>query len=293
MNGEVVVGVAGTPSSEDAVRWGAEAARARGAHLVLVHAVGLPVSGYEGVWDDALGEGVAAMLTHQADVATAGRPDLVVRTEIDMQSPGQALTRRSETADLLVVGTRRTTPQHRVYSGSLAYQVVAGARCPVAVVPPSARVPENRVVVGADGSRDALAAVRAGAWEADRTGAVLQVVHAWREPTIVASVGWAPPELPSAVKDEERVVLGESTAGLAEEYPDLEVERTLVEADPSSALLAAAGTARLLVVGSHGRGGVARMLLGSVSHAMVLHAPCPVLVTRADRRERDGGHERR
>lgn len=285
MRSEVVVGVAGTPSSEDAVRWGAAAADARGADLVLVHAVGLPVAGYEGIWDDAAGQGVADMLAREAAVAAEGHPDLKVRTEIDMESPGLALTRRSETAALLVVGTRRTTPQHRVFSGSLAYQVVAGSQCPVGVVPPSSRVPENRVVVGADGSRDSLAAVRAAAREADRTGAVLHVVHAWKEPTVLASMGWVPPELPSSVKDEERVVLAESTAGLAEDYPDLEVERTLVEADPASALLTAAATARLLVVGSHGRGGVARMLLGSVSHAMVLHAPCPVLVARADRTE--------
>jgi nucleotide-binding universal stress UspA family protein len=290
MNGEVVVGVAGTPSSQDAVRWGADAAQARGVELVLVHAVGLPVAGYEGVWDDALNAGVSAMLAREAEVAGEAYPDLKVRTEVDMETPGRALTRRSGEASVLVVGTRRTTPQHRVYSGSLAYQVVAGARCPVVVVPPSVRVPENRVVVGADGSSEGLEAVRVAAREADRTGAVLQVVHAWREPTILASVGWVPPELPSAVKDEERVVLGESTAGLAEEYPDLEVERTLAEADPSSALLAAAALARLLVVGSHGRGGVARMLLGSVSHAMVLHSPCPVLVVRGNRKEKDDEH---
>lgn len=282
MVGEVVVGVTGRTSSADAVRWAADAALARRADLVLVHAVGLPVGGYESVWDDVLSAEVSAMLAREAEVAAQGRPDLAVRTEIDMDTPGRALTRRSETASLLVVGTRRTTPEHRVFSGSFAYQVVAGARCPVAVVPPSARVPENRVVVGADGSHDGLAAVRAAAHEADRTGAVLHVVHAWREPTAVASVGWVPPELASAVKDDERVVLAESTAGLAEQYPDLEIERTLVEADPSSALLTAAATARLLVVGSHGRGGVARMLLGSVSHAMVLHAPCPVLVARAE-----------
>lgn len=281
MSGEVVVGVAGTPSSEQAVRWAADAAQARGATLVVVHALGLPVSGFESVWDDAVGAGVQRMLAHEVEVATQDHPGLTVRTEIDLETPGRALTRRSDAARLLVVGTRRTTAAHRVYSGSFAYQVVAGSHCPVAVVPPSLRVPENRVVVGVDGSRDSVAAVAAAAQEADRAGASLQVVHAWQEPAVLASVGWVPPELPSAVQDEERVVLGESTAGLGEMYPDLEVERTLVQADAAAALLATCATARLVVVGSHGRGGVARMLLGSVSHALVLHAPCPVLVVRS------------
>jgi nucleotide-binding universal stress UspA family protein len=281
MSGEVVVGVTGTTSSASAIGWAAEQAVARRVPLVLVHAVGAVQTGTEPDWDDAIAAGAGELLAREAARVAAEHPGLDIRTEIEAQTPGRALTRRSATAHLVVVGTRRTTPARRVFSGSLAYQVVAGAHCPVAVVPPGAPPPENRVVVGADGSPESVAAVRAGAREADRLGAVLQVVHAWQEPTVLASVGWVPPELPSAVKDEERVVLAETTAGLGDEYPDLDVERTLIQADPASAMLAAAERARLVVVGSHGRGGVARMLLGSVSHALVLHAPGPVLVVRS------------
>jgi nucleotide-binding universal stress UspA family protein len=281
MSGEVVVGVTGTASSGSAIRWAADQAVARGVPLVLVHAVATSQTGTDAAWDDAIAAGAGELLAREAARVGVDHPGLDIRTEVEAQTPGRALTRRSATAHLVVVGTRRTTPARRVFSGSLAYQVVAGAHCPVAVVPPDTPAPENRVVVGADGSPESVVAVRAGAREADRLGAVLQVVHAWREPAVLASVGWVPPELPSAVKDEERVVLAEATAGLADRYPDLDVERTLVQADPSSAMLAAAERARLVVVGSHGRGGVARMLLGSVSHALVLHAPCPVLVVRA------------
>ena len=75
-------------------------------------------------------------------------------------------------------------------------------------------------------------------------------------------------------------MLAESVAGLGDRYPDLVVHQQLVQSQPAQALLDAAKGARLLVVGSRGLGGVARMLLGSVSHTLVLHPPCPVLVMR-------------
>lgn len=89
-----------------------------------------------------------------------------------------------------------------------------------------------------------------------------------------------PVDFADELRDAERLILAESVAGLAERYPDMVVHRVLVKDQPSQALIDAAAKARLLVVGSRGRHGVARALLGSVSHSVVLHAPCPVMVAR-------------
>lgn len=280
MSHEVVVGVDGTLSSRAAVRWGAEAAWARRADLVLVHATGRPAPGVDTAWDGMLEAEITTMLDHEAAQVRHDLPELKIRTEIDIETPARCLTRRSTTALLVVVGTRRMTAAQRVFSGSLAYQVVAGSHGAVAVVPPVTGPSENRVVVGADGSPDSVTAVRVGAQEADRIGAVLEVVHAWLEPAVVSGVTWVPPDIEDLTRDEERVVLSEAAAGLGEDFPDLEIERSLVQAQPAAALLAAASAARLLIVGSRGLHGVARMLLGSTSHAVVLHSPCPVLVVR-------------
>lgn len=280
MSHEVVVGVDGTLSSRGAVRWGAEAAWGRHAELVLVHATGRPAPGVDTAWDGMLEAEIITMLDHEAAQVRRELPELKIRTEIDIETPARCLTRRSTTALLVVVGTRRMTAAQRVFSGSLAYQVVAGSHSAVAVVPPITGPSENRVVVGADGSPDSVTAVRVGAQEADRIGAVLEVVHAWLEPAVVSGVTWVPPDIGDLTREEERVVLSEATAGLGEDFPDLEIERSLVQAQPAAALLAAASAARLLIVGSRGLHGVARMLLGSTSHAVVLHSPCPVLVVR-------------
>jgi nucleotide-binding universal stress UspA family protein len=59
-----------------------------------------------------------------------------------------------------------------------------------------------------------------------------------------------------------------------------EVLRTVLPGSPSVTLVDAAEGADLLVVGSHGRSGLSRLVLGSVAMACVNHAPCPVVVVR-------------
>ena len=63
-------------------------------------------------------------------------------------------------------------------------------------------------------------------------------------------------------------------------HPTLEIDRRVVVGDPVVALSDAADEASLLVVGSHGRGALARFLLGSVSHGMLAHLEGPTVVVR-------------
>jgi nucleotide-binding universal stress UspA family protein len=80
--------------------------------------------------------------------------------------------------------------------------------------------------------------------------------------------------------DSDSLVLSEALAGLAEEYPDLQVTPRLSRGLPVDALLTASSGARLLVVGTHGRHSTGQMWLGSVSHELVLALPCTVVVMR-------------
>jgi nucleotide-binding universal stress UspA family protein len=86
---------------------------------------------------------------------------------------------------------------------------------------------------------------------------------------------------PVLVNDEEQLVMAESMAGWSEKFPDVAVEHRVVRDHPVHALVGAADNARLLVVGSRGRGSLRSLLLGSVSHGVLHHATSPVAVVHA------------
>jgi nucleotide-binding universal stress UspA family protein len=75
-------------------------------------------------------------------------------------------------------------------------------------------------------------------------------------------------------------VLSERLAGYQERYPDVNVRRVLKRSSPAKSILEESKAAQLVVVGSHGRGGFAGMLLGSVSTSVAHAARVPVIVAR-------------
>ncbi|MCO4264224.1 universal stress protein [Pseudarthrobacter sp. MDT3-26] len=162
-----------------------------------------------------------------------------------------------------------------------ALQVVMVSDSPVAVIP-QGQGPEGRgVVVGVDGSEESLQAVALAAAEADREGDELTAVLAFRRPAWWIQRGMPGRGLAQAIQEEDKIVLAESVAGLTDKYPDLVVHQRLEnDEDPAKALVDAAASARLLVLGSRGRGGFSRLLLGSTAHAVLQRVPCPTVVTR-------------
>jgi nucleotide-binding universal stress UspA family protein len=144
----------------------------------------------------------------------------------------------------------------------------------------------GRIVVGVDGSELGAAALRWAVEEARVREAALVAVHAWTfvPPAPIAEPGMLPipgGELTGDLEAERRAaqtLLDDAVAGAIDQ--GVRVEPLLVEATPGEAIVAAAADADLVVVGSHGRGSLASALLGSVSHHVVRHAPCPVVIVR-------------
>jgi nucleotide-binding universal stress UspA family protein len=83
-----------------------------------------------------------------------------------------------------------------------------------------------------------------------------------------------------AIDADEHRLLSERLAGWSEKYPDVPVQRLVTRHRPAATLIEQSAHAQLVVVGSRGRGGFAGLLLGSVSHALLHHAACPVAVVR-------------
>jgi nucleotide-binding universal stress UspA family protein len=171
----------------------------------------------------------------------------------------------------------------------------------------------GKIVVGVDASPCALQALTWAADEARLRLASLQVVHAYHGQALAAplyfpsrealpassTAGQLPPdeqraetaeqqfEFEAAVRRQAEDLIEDLLVDAGESVEGVDVQRTVVEdRHAAEALVELSDDAELLVVGSRGRGGFATLLLGSVSHAVVLHARCPVVVIPSTTAER-------
>ncbi|MFB6613056.1 universal stress protein [Streptomyces sp. NPDC085524] len=137
-----------------------------------------------------------------------------------------------------------------------------------------------RIVVGIDGSPSSQTALRWAVRYAGLVGGRVEAVTAWEIP---GEASWSAPAVDATFDEEEaekllvdevRTVLGDGGTS--------SVHERLVHGHPVDVLVDAAQGADMLVVGSRGRGGFRRALLGSVSQQLALHAPCPVTIVRPD-----------
>ena len=81
-----------------------------------------------------------------------------------------------------------------------------------------------------------------------------------------------------AVQREEELVLGEALAGFGEQFPDVSVQERVLQGGAAHTLITLSSEAQLVVVGTRGRGGFVGLMLGSVSHQVLHHTHCPVLI---------------
>lgn len=278
MSGAVVVGVDGSRQGMRALEWAAQAADLHHRPLVIVYA--LPTTEWiPGQWDAAKADG-EEIIAEAAAVARECYPSLDIDSRMVTDSPAAALREESETAYLVVVGDRGRGGFHNLLLGSTSLQLAGHATCPVAVVRDGPNASHREIVVGVDGSHHADAALDYAFEEAAVRHMRLHAVHAWHMPAARDE----PPVLvspdPAEVTERERDVLTRALAERSGEHPDVEVVGDLPAEHPAHALIRASEFADLIVVGSRGRGGIHGLALGSVSHAVLHHAMCPVVIAR-------------
>ncbi|MBF6244605.1 universal stress protein [Nocardia elegans] len=283
----IVVATDGSAVSQQAVAWAAADAALHGCPLHVLASVAFqgaygPVpyvtaEAVEQMRDD--GERVADEAVRIARAAVAADA-LTIGREVTFDPIIPCLIMRSRTARTVVVGSRGRGAVHRAFLGSVSSAMVHYAHCPVAVVrtsssldPISARRP---VLVGTDGSDNSVPAVAIAFEEAELRGVGVTALRCWNDSTggELSTGAW------EQAREKEFALLTESLAAHRDRHPEVAVHSIAVPEKPARALLAEAEHAQLVVVGSHGRGGFAGMLLGSTSRAVVQSAECPVIVAR-------------
>ncbi len=270
----IVAGYDGSPGAAQALRWAAREARARDTALTVCLAwtpdhVELPTE--TGLCDLARQHGQEILtrgLPYAESLLGPGR----VRADLAGGAAARVLCERSRNAEMVVVGSRGHSELPGLRLGSVSWQVAGHASGRVVVVRGPWR-PANQapgpVVAGVDGSPGGRAAIAFAFEEAALRGVPLLAVCALTDAP--GRLG----EIRRIREDFEDLMTDEAKA-----HPEVSVWHRVLPGTPRAALLTAAAEAQLLVVGARGRGGFEEMSLGSIAHAVLQYAACPVAVVR-------------
>lgn len=184
----------------------------------------------------------------------------------------------AENCDLIIMGKTGSRRIGRVLVGSVTARVIGHTQRDILVVPADAKIGWKKILVATDGSKySASAAARA-----------VDFAKAYGGSLVALSVVDVPAEFyADAPKAAEKLVA--DAKGYVEavkkqaEAAGVGAETMVVEAEADQAVIAAAGDAKadMIIMGSHGRTGLRRLLMGSVTELVIGHAPCPVLVVKS------------
>jgi len=281
----VLVAVDGSEESDAAVRWAAAEAVLHDVPVTLMHVVApvvvtWPVRYLKVSYNEWQEDNARQAIEQARQIAKASTPgaDLSIQTEVRHGGVLTELVDASKEATITAVGSRGLGAIGAGLLGSVSRGLLHYAPRPVAVIRPGKAETGtgSDVLVGIDGSPASEAATAFAFDEAARRGVDLVALHAWSDVGVLPAVGpdW------QEYEQEGEEVLAERLAGWQERYPDVRVRRRVVCDRPAHWLIDEAANAALVVLGSRGRGGFAKLLLGSVSTTVAESSTTPVIVVR-------------
>lgn len=286
--GKIVVGVDFSAESDLAVKHTVDIARRAGAEIVLVHVCPVAeapdnVAGEQTEWHKFMRRQLAANRERLEDMRTSLRGQSVEVSHVVIDAaPADGLLQSAEelSADLIAVGTHGYTGIDRLLLGSVAERVIRHGKKSTLVVRgelhPSGGY--RRVLVPTDFSPSAREAVACATAMVAKGGSV-EVRHYWHTPV------FGPVPDPSELQQAAERSTSQRGAELLEVHEhseEYDMKFSAGHGNPKREVLELLdkGAYDLVVMGSHGRQGLSRLLLGSVAETVTRHAPCSVMVVK-------------
>lgn len=286
----IVVGMELSKLSDQAVIRAMGLAREFGAHLDVVHGVGVQEPGLGDARRAFFAE--FAVRAHECALEAArGKLELLVEDPVYARKPldeylhvepgtgAQALLTfaRVHAADLLVIGAHR---HRRPFDfGGTGRAILARSACPVWVEPAEARRFE-RVLAPVDLSPSTELVLRAARNFAARYEVPVRVLHVFAPPAFaydpLGGAAAGPTYVIDGLREQERAATRALVAAF--DWGALPVETEFGEGDPPAEIVTHAHATDLIVMGTHGHSGFSRAVLGSCAHAVLRHAKGPILV---------------
>jgi len=275
---KILVCTDGSADSEGAITAALNLAKTTGSTVFLLEVI-FYLAGYELQSPDTLAPPIVNLELMQAqETATKERLEtwkaeaakegvtLEPRVRTGSSAYEGILEEANETRpDLIIMGRHGYTGLTRLLMGSVTARVIGHSPCNVLVVPREVPLSFDRLLIASDGSVFSEAAWTEALSLAKTMGSAL----------IGVSVAAADRDIPAATE----VVRGLEAAGAAQ---GLTLDTMIPIGRPEDGIVKAADFkgASLIIVGSHGRTGLKRLLMGSVAERVIGHAKCPVLVVK-------------
>ena len=288
---KIIVGVDLSEESIVALDKALEIARGSGAHVVMVSA-GVGERDSDLPW--LRGE-TRAGLRALAETEQVRRTDALERLRqtygesgvdlshvVTVDPPERALVDVAADldADLIALGAHGANKRQRFLIGSVAARIVRQAECDVLIARGTEDHDCGRILVATDFSDTSRRALDR-AMELARPGSVVTLVHCWSVPPNIA--GFSAGDLMARVEADATARIEKLASEVATNR--IEVTTVVREGYPASIIREMASSADLVAIGSHGRRGFRRLILGSVAEKIIRHAPCSVLVARCPGQE--------
>ncbi|WP_170944639.1 universal stress protein [Rhodococcus sp. 14-2483-1-1] len=282
----ILVGIDGSTEADTAALWAATYASKTHASVRLIHAV--PEGDWYGsaafVDGGALERDLRIIGRKHLTRAAGAMHDAAPEVSVDIVTVDGTIASYLSNADaeLIVLGSRKSSALRDLTLGSNTLRVVTHAHCPVLLVRGGGESadPARPIVVGVDGSEQSDRALSAALEFAHTVGAPVVAANYWgfaAQPglgTGFEGIDWV------SVRAHEKHWLDAHVEKMHEKYPEVTLTTVSTQSSPTRGLRAMSASASMIVVGSRGRGVLRGAILGSVSQNLVHHADCSVLIVR-------------